>query len=316
MANASVSSNTSGDNTSSPPPPPQIDPTQNPNSPYFLHPGENPGFVLVSPPFNDDNYYTWSRAIKRALSSKNKIKFIDGTLPQPAATDSLHDPWLRCNHLVVSWITRTLSPHIIHSTISFDNARALWLDLQHRFTKGNHFRMSDLLQEIHSMRQGDKSLSAFFTDMKIIWDELGFLRPTPSCICTVTCSCPLNNSVQNYKDKEHTICFLKGLNDCYQSVRSQILIMHPLPSASEAYSMVVQQERPCLATPIMESTVFATNSTNFNSPNRGSNSSGRGRGCSNINRSQMLCSHCNRTNHTIDKCYFKHGFPPGYRNRN
>lgn len=30
----------------------------------------------------------------------------------------------------------------------------------------------------------------------------------------------------------------------------------------------------------------------------------------------MLCSHCNRNNHTIDTCYFKHGFPPGYRTRN
>lgn len=30
----------------------------------------------------------------------------------------------------------------------------------------------------------------------------------------------------------------------------------------------------------------------------------------------MLCTYCNRTNHTVDNCYFKHGFPPGYRTKN
>lgn len=30
----------------------------------------------------------------------------------------------------------------------------------------------------------------------------------------------------------------------------------------------------------------------------------------------MLYTKCNKTNHMIDNCYFKHGFPSGYRNRN
>lgn len=29
----------------------------------------------------------------------------------------------------------------------------------------------------------------------------------------------------------------------------------------------------------------------------------------------MLCSHCNKTNHTVENCYFKHGFPPGYKSK-
>lgn len=68
-----------------------------------------------------------------------------------------------------------LSPYCI---ASFDIARDLWLDLQDRFTKCNQFRVSDLLQELHFTRQGERSISSFFTDMKILWDELEFLRPT------------------------------------------------------------------------------------------------------------------------------------------
>lgn len=66
-------------------------------------------FVLVAPPLNDHN---WSRTMKHALSSTNKLKFITGALPQLAEFDPLYEPWERCDYLVVSWITRTLYLHI------------------------------------------------------------------------------------------------------------------------------------------------------------------------------------------------------------
>ncbi|AES96533.2 hypothetical protein MTR_5g038240 [Medicago truncatula] len=47
------------------------DPSQDPRSLFFLHPSKNSGAVLVSTPLTDHN---WSREMKRALSSKNKIR--------------------------------------------------------------------------------------------------------------------------------------------------------------------------------------------------------------------------------------------------
>jgi len=32
------------------------DQSQNPGSPYYLHPGENSGLILVSPPLDGNNY--------------------------------------------------------------------------------------------------------------------------------------------------------------------------------------------------------------------------------------------------------------------
>lgn len=57
-----------------------LDPTQNPNSPNYLHPGENSKAVLVSPPLNGENFHSWSRTMRRALLTKNKRKFIDGIM--------------------------------------------------------------------------------------------------------------------------------------------------------------------------------------------------------------------------------------------
>ncbi|GKV47881.1 hypothetical protein SLEP1_g54736 [Rubroshorea leprosula] len=51
------------------------------NNPFYLHPSDNPGNMLVSTPLTDDNYATWRRAVIIALTAKNKLSFVDGNLP-------------------------------------------------------------------------------------------------------------------------------------------------------------------------------------------------------------------------------------------
>jgi hypothetical protein len=72
--------------------PPRIAPVvqnqqANQDSVYFVHPSEGPNSVLVTPPLNGSNYLAWSRSMRRALGAKNKLSFIDGSLPTP----DLHD---------------------------------------------------------------------------------------------------------------------------------------------------------------------------------------------------------------------------------
>lgn len=62
---------------------------QNPSNPYFLHPNVNSSLVLVSPVLDEKNYHSWARSMKMARLSKNKVRFIDGTIPMPAVTDSM-----------------------------------------------------------------------------------------------------------------------------------------------------------------------------------------------------------------------------------
>jgi hypothetical protein len=71
-------------------------------SPFFLHHGDSPGAVLVSQTLNDNNYSTWRRSMKMALTAKNKLGFIDGTIPKPSSTDTLFHVWTRCNTMVFS----------------------------------------------------------------------------------------------------------------------------------------------------------------------------------------------------------------------
>nr|KYP38015.1 hypothetical protein KK1_040755 [Cajanus cajan] len=54
--------------------------------------------------------------------------------------------------MVISWITRSLSPQIAQSPNYMDNVKKLWDELKERFTKGNYFIISYLLQERHSIK--------------------------------------------------------------------------------------------------------------------------------------------------------------------
>jgi hypothetical protein len=47
-----------------------------------------------------------------ALSAKNKLGFIDGTIKSLACTDANSVIWQRCNDMVLLWILQPLNPDI------------------------------------------------------------------------------------------------------------------------------------------------------------------------------------------------------------
>ena len=92
--------------------------------------------------------------------------------------------------------------------------------------------------------------------------------------------------------------FLMGVNDMFSQVRTQILLMDPLPSVNKAHSLLIQEEmqRSVTNSVRVESTVLATKSS-------GNNPKGKER---------PLCTHGGKLGHIVYKCYKLHGFPPGY----
>lgn len=61
-------------------PPPFIDPSQQPSSPFHIHPSESRTSIIVTPPLTGNNYQSWSRSIRMALISKNKMGRLELTL--------------------------------------------------------------------------------------------------------------------------------------------------------------------------------------------------------------------------------------------
>ncbi|XP_050217733.1 uncharacterized protein LOC126668588 [Mercurialis annua] len=212
-------------------------------SPFFLHPGENPSLVLVSFLLNGGNYHKWQRSMKMALLSKNKYKFVDGSIQAYARDDPMFEVWERCNTMVMSWIYRSETPTIAESISCLDNALDILNDLRDRFSQGDSYRIGDIHEEIYSLQQNTSSVIEYYTHLKILWDEMVSLRPFPMCICNPKCCCAVLNTLKTNLSNDQVIRFLKGLNESFSHVRSQILMSEPLPPINKVCSLVIQHER-------------------------------------------------------------------------
>ena len=150
-----------------------------PLSPFFLHYSDSPGLVLVSQQLTGDNYPSWTRAMIIALMSvKNKLGFIDGSISRPDGTDSnLLSSWTRNNSIVISWILNSVSKEIAASILFSDTALKIWNDLQDRFKQSNGPRIFEIRRNLLTLVQNHQSISAYFTKLKILWEELSSFRP-------------------------------------------------------------------------------------------------------------------------------------------
>jgi hypothetical protein len=256
-----------------------------------------------------------------ALSAKNKVCFVDGSLPKPSVFESYFNAWVRCNDLVVSWILNSVSKEIYNTVIYITSAKDMWQDLKDRYTQKNGPRVFQLQKAISVVSQDNSSVSTYFTRIKTLWEELNNYRPVSICNC---CHCGRMQSILELYSQERVLQFLMGLNDSFSAVRAQILLMDPLPPINKVFSLIIQEEKqreicvnsfshdtssalmtksvPAPPTPIHEPTAFMTRTTpgpRFSKPN--------------FRKDRPMCSHCGLTGHTIAKCYKVHGYPPGFQ---
>ncbi|KAM6589966.1 hypothetical protein CsatA_012571 [Cannabis sativa] len=273
-------------------------------SPYYISTADHPGLSLVTPVLSDKNFQSWKRDFKLSIGARNKTPFLEGTLLQPPANDSLFDHWTRCNQLVMSWILHSVSPEIKSSIMYFDTAHEMWTVLNNRFNQANGPRIFELNETLTYLNQGDDSVSAYFTKLTAIWDEIHQLRPCIPCTCAAAAQ---HLAHQNH---DQVLQFLKGLNDTYQAVRDQILLLDPCPALNKVFSMVINQERQrSLDHRFLPPLAAASSSSNPQDSAPTANAVSKNK------RPRPHCTNCQKPGHYKDKCYFLIVFPPGYGNK-
>ena len=102
------------------------------------------------------------------------------------------------------------------------------------------FKIKELQQEMASIKQGNQSITDYFTKLRIIWDELESYRSDSICSCDPKCVCDALTNVMERKQQDRIMQFLKGLNDQFNTLRSNVLMMDPLPNIAKVFSYIVQ----------------------------------------------------------------------------
>ncbi|KAL6320644.1 hypothetical protein AAG906_008644 [Vitis piasezkii] len=160
-------------------------------------------------------------------------------------------------------------------------------------------RIFHIERDIACLTQDQMTVAAYYTRLKKLWDELGSYNDT-------VCSCGADHK------RRRLMQFLMGLNESYNAIRGQILLMNPLPDVAKAYSSIVQEEK--------QRSLGATRETTENSAmvvrraepmalavRHGQGSSSRSNPS---NRKPLHCSYCDRDHHVRETCWKLNGYPP------
>ncbi|XP_075492410.1 uncharacterized protein LOC142530459 [Primulina tabacum] len=233
------------------------------NDPLYIHPSDTPGMSLITDQLvGTDNYGIWSRAMIIALRAKNKTGFIDGTCKRPPCDQPTLHKWER-----------------------------FWTDLKEQYDKVNGSRIFSLHREIGRLTQAGNTVSSYYCQLKQLWDECSLLVVLPSCECATA------RQYIVHDQQKKLLQFLMGLNETYISIRSQILMMSPLPSVGQAFSIISQEEsHRSLSTAEPPSAAF------FSAQSKQSYQK----------KDVLTCDYCNWNGHTREFCYKLVGYLPSH----
>ncbi|XP_019259465.1 PREDICTED: uncharacterized protein LOC109237601 [Nicotiana attenuata] len=295
--------------------------TPEPSSPLFLLPSDVPGISVVPVPFSRTGFGRWRRSMIVSLSARNKIGFIDGSCVKPAENSPQFKQWDRCNNMVISWLTSSLSPDIAESVQYFETAESIWLQLNNRYGSVNRTKVFEIKRELASTFQGTLDIASYFNKLKKLWDELGIMCSSHANSCV----CAAKVGLQKEKEEDKVDQFLMGLKEVYIGVRSNILMMQPVPSLDTVYNILLQDEKQRQVIPNTQfNSESASFNANFNKPSpqfppqkqytQRVNFDPYGQKVnSDQTKVSLSCKYCKKPGHTIEKCYKLHGFPPNFK---
>lgn len=132
-----------------------------------------------------------------------------------------------------------------------------------------------------------------------------------------------NQKFESHHQLDYILAFLVGLNESFLQVKSQILLIDPLPLINKVFSVIVQEEKQRQigpqsahshdrvafavegepnklnpATTKGDHNIFSRNKPRFNPKN--------------YQKERFLCPVCNIHGHTTETCYKIHDYPPGF----
>ncbi|KAK3026447.1 hypothetical protein RJ639_041857 [Escallonia herrerae] len=244
-----------------------------------------------------------------ALTAKNKIGFINGSIEQLSEKDqpTEYALWNQCKCMILSWLTHSVEPDLAKGVIHAKTAYQVWKDFKDQFSQKNVPAIYQIQKSFASFSQDTMTVSTYFTKLKGLWDKLDTYRALPTC-----------NQMKAHdeqREEDRLMQFLMGLHDTYNVVRTNSLMISPLPNVQHAYSLVIQEETQRQMT--LESTEnFSIAAAIQRHGNNFSNKS-KDKHCEHCNREghtiescrtlKFHCKYCDRKGHIEDRCKFKNG---------
>jgi len=245
--------------------------------------------------------------------------------------------WDKCNNMVLAWIMHATIKKISDSIMFSSTSHDAWQELEQRYSQANGTRIFEVQRALCSIAQNNLSVADYFTEIKKLWDEYNAITTIPHCSCGLECASL--KAVHKMIDNQQLMQFLVGLNDIYKTVRGNLIMIRPLPSLSQAYNVILQEEkqRGLSATshivnqsaafhvqvqsrPMLENSLgnehvalAGQQRNNYSYNHKPKNDQSISASVTRNDRRQYFCDYCKVPGHSIQRCFKVHGYPPRHR---
>ncbi|GKD91657.1 ribonuclease H-like domain-containing protein [Tanacetum coccineum] len=208
--------------------------------------------------------------------------------------------------MVATWILGSLSPELYAGQIYSKTALDMWNDLKETYDKVDGSVIFNLYKSINSLSQNGSALSEYYHNLNSLWKQFDAMISLPACTCDAA------KHFEKHNQLIRLLQFLMGLDDAYLPIRSNILTRDSLPSVRTAFAVVSKEEShrsiaSMGTSPKPSATAFVAKSLdNKKFFNKGSNSNWGP-------NPNLKCTNCDKTGHTVERCFDLIGYPPNYK---
>ncbi|XP_071738898.1 uncharacterized protein [Rutidosis leptorrhynchoides] len=182
--------------------------------PLYLHASDTTGTPIIPIKLKGtENYAIWSRSMRLALSTKNKVGFIDATC-----------------------IKNTEDADLYSGQIYYTVASVVWNELKDTYDKVDGSNIFNIHMKINSLKQNGASVSDYYHNLNSLWKQYDEMVKLPACTCAAA------NVAQEQTKILRLNQFLMGLDDEFMQIRSNILLRDPIPGAKTAFAVISREE--------------------------------------------------------------------------
>ncbi|XP_056685305.1 uncharacterized protein [Spinacia oleracea] len=185
--------------------------------PYYLansdHSSSNQQLGIII--FNGENYLNWTRSIRMALGSRNKLGYIDGKIKKPNQGHADFGKWYRNDNAVRGWILASMTTNLAESLIYLETSKDLWDEVKERYGQTNAPLLYQLKKELSDLKQENQAVGNFYCKLKNLWDHISSIEGMPECTCGAMskCTCNMMKKLADAESLNKLIQFLMALNE-------------------------------------------------------------------------------------------------------
>ncbi|XP_078438073.1 uncharacterized protein LOC144708561 [Wolffia australiana] len=248
--------------------------------------------------FTGFNLLHWQQYVQITLKGRLMRHLLE---EGPSKTDSKYYDWLDVEGVVHRWLLDSISPSIKGEFLSLESARAMWeAALDSHSKKNNIATLYELVHRAANLRQGDRTIMEYSTELISLWNEIDhYMPPDPHSVD------------RKYTLQLRVFQFLIGLNPEYEAVRAQLIhrekelsFKDALRSARIEESRFQQSQTPASALVAHSSSstrsLVTTTSTGAGASSRGPSTRTEE---SSKGDPSLFCNYCKKRGHSKETCF-------------